>query len=339
MRRLTLCEIKEKLKKEKPNIIILSNEYINSQTKLKCKCLTDGHEWETYWKSLNNSKVGCPICGLKALKENQKLTLGEIKKRVRNINPTIEILSGKYENANKKLKCKCLIDNHIWEVTWGKLSVGRGCPKCRDNKLSERFRLSIEEIQNRLNEENKNIRILSHKYKNSKSPLKCKCMIDGNVWITTWDSLSQNSGCPTCAIKRASGNNSCRWKGGISQLSCFLRSCLQKWKNASVLRCDYKCVITGKEFEVIHHLYGFDAIFQETLKITKIPLFEEVNKYTAEQLETLKRVCLELHFKYGLGVCLTKEIHIEFHRTYGYGNNTPEQFEEFKRMKEFSKTS
>ena len=44
-------------------------------------------------------------------------------------------------------------------------------------------------------------------------------------------------------------------------------------------------------------------------------------------------MCLELHYQYGLGVSLLESVHKEFHDLYGRGDNTPEQFEEFKKMK------
>ena len=122
--RLTLEEIKEKLRLINKNIEILSDEYINARLELKCKCLIDNYEWENSWGHLSKGQ-GCPQCS-----NHIQLTLEEIKKRLNVINPSIEIISTNYLNANEKLKLKCKIDEYQWEATWGSLSVGSGCNIC-----------------------------------------------------------------------------------------------------------------------------------------------------------------------------------------------------------------
>lgn len=59
--KLTLNICKERLKEINPNIEILSNTYINSKTKLNCRCLLDNHEWSVTWADLS-SGYGCPRC-------------------------------------------------------------------------------------------------------------------------------------------------------------------------------------------------------------------------------------------------------------------------------------
>jgi len=97
-----------------------------------------------------------------------------------------------------------------------------------------------------------------------------------------------------------------------------------------MINCDYKCVVTGEKFHHVHHLHGFDLIMKETINETKLPIYNEINKYSDEELKELSDKCLELHYKYPLGVCLSEKIHKLFHSIYGAGRNTPEQFEEFK---------
>lgn len=57
----TIKDIKEKLFKINNNIEILSEEYINSDTKLKCRCKIDGYEWESTWRNLSQGK-NCIEC-------------------------------------------------------------------------------------------------------------------------------------------------------------------------------------------------------------------------------------------------------------------------------------
>ncbi|MBM6821039.1 hypothetical protein H6A19_17195, partial [Clostridium saudiense] len=83
-----------------------------------------------------------------------------------------------------------------------------------------------------------------------------------------------------------------------------------------------------------HHLKSFSEIVDEMIKILNIPIYKTVGEYSEEELNQMEVLILELHYKYGLGVVITKELHDEFHKSYGYGDNTPEQFNEFKKIKQ-----
>ena len=132
------------------------------------------------------------------------------------------------------------------------------------------------------------------------------------------------------------GENNPNWQGGISQLYSYLRRSLLEWKNDSIINCKYKCVLTGERFNDIHHLYGFDTIIQETLRETNLDLKSNISYYSQDELLLLSNKCLEIHYRYPLGVCLKENIHKLFHELYGYGNNTLEQFEEFKQRYKYN---
>lgn len=93
--------------------------------------------------------------------------------------------------------------------------------------------------------------------------------------------------------------------------------------------CNYNCVITGKNFKNIHHLYPFRNIVNEVFDNLGLPIKSNVSDYTEIQFIKIKNELHRLHNYYGLGVCLIKPIHKLFHDTYGYTNNTCEQFLEF----------
>ena len=112
----------------------------------------------------------------------------------------IEIL-GEYKNNKTKIKCRCKIDNHIWEVVPSSLLQGIGCPKCGGSKG-----LTHNEFLEKFYEKNsnaENIEILGE-YKNNKTKIKCRCKIDNHIWWVTPNHLLRDSGCPKCgnAIKK-----------------------------------------------------------------------------------------------------------------------------------------
>jgi hypothetical protein len=125
------------------------------------------------------------------------------------------------------------------------------------------------------------------------------------------------------------GERNGNWQGGISELYAHLRRNIAEWKIASIKSSKYKCVITGGEFDDIHHLYSFDSIVQDTLSNLNLSLEQSINLYTPEELKMIEQECLRIHME-NIGVCLRRDVHILFHKIYGYGNNTLEQFKEFK---------
>lgn len=109
----------------------------------------------------------------------------------------------------------------------------------------------------------------------------------------------------------------------------YIRAHNYFWKQDSMRACGYKCVLTGKRFDDIHHLYGLNLIMNETCKELGIDLTFDINSATDDYKDLILETFYKIQAKYPLGVCLSKEVHMAFHNKYGYGNNTPEQFEEF----------
>jgi len=145
-------------------------------------------------------------------------------------------------------------------------------------------------------------------------------LIELNKWIGN-DNPKYNS--------QRFGELNPNYKGGISSLYQELRRNIKQWKLDSMENCNYKCILIGKRFDNIHHLYSFDNIIQDTLKETGLILYNNISDYTEIELKMLIDKCLEIHYRHPLGVCLSENVHLRFHMEFGYGNNTVGQFEEF----------
>jgi len=119
------------------------------------------------------------------------------------------------------------------------------------------------------------------------------------------------------------------YKGGISALYQELRRNLKQWKIDSVKNNNYVSFLTGNRFDDIHHLYSFDNIVKDTLNETGLPIYEDISFYSDEEIKQLVDKCIEIHYRHPLGICLEEKYHMKFHEDFGYGNNTPEQFNTF----------
>ena len=109
-----------------PNIEIFG-QYVNTRTKIKCRCKIDGYEWTPIPNNLLSGS-SCPKCSGKMQKTHE-----EFIKEMNEINPNIEIL-GEYLGALTSIKCRCKIDGHEWTPIPSSLLSGHGCPKCNSSK-------------------------------------------------------------------------------------------------------------------------------------------------------------------------------------------------------------
>lgn len=113
-------------------------------------------------------------------------------------------------------------------------------------------------------------------------------------------------------------------------LSDFIRKNNQEWRKQSIEKCNNQCVITGDVFDEVHHIHGFNLIFAEVIDVLNIDIKQSFGDYSKDELFEILYTFRALQNTYPLGVCLRKDIHKLFHKMYGYGYNTVEQWNEFK---------
>lgn len=110
----------------------------------------------------------------------------------------------------------------------------------------------------------------------------------------------------------------------------YVRQRIVPWRNNIRENRGYTCEVSGcKSNIIVHHIRSFHLLLEECVDILDFPLYEDFGLYGQEQLDDFVRAFLELQEYYGAYVCITEDIHKQFHNIYGYGNNTQEQWNEF----------
>lgn len=119
-------------------------------------------------------------------------------------------------------------------------------------------------------------------------------------------------------------------KEGYSKLQTFVRERLSGWKKDSREYFNYTCCLSGKHSNlVIHHCRSFNLLFEETVDILDFQIKENFLDYTDEELLSFVDKFMEIQDYYNAYVCVNEDIHKLFHKEYGYGDNTEEQWEKF----------
>lgn len=177
---------REKMKSVNPNIKILG-KYIDSKTKIKCKCKIDGFEWEQRPNDLING-IGCFKCN-----NHMTITDKQFKNEFYKLNNDI-ILKSEYKNYRTPILCQCKHDGYEWYAYGYDLLNGKaGCRKCNG-----RYIPTTQEFIDEMYEINPQIEIIGE-YIDSKTPIECRCKNCNTTFYPSPSNIKNSkTGCPEC---------------------------------------------------------------------------------------------------------------------------------------------
>lgn len=240
-----------------------------------------------------------------------------------------------YINSLQLLEYICTKHSHkgIMNGSWSNIINQIGCGYCGHEEGAKKQRLQYEEVKELFNSKGFILLTPKEEYVHTKSLLSYRCKKHPEDLLeNSADGIRYIKGCRKCYVERNRGENSYNWKGGLTILKDFLRGHIKEWRKNSLKSCNYKCVITGKPAEVIHHLYSFNFLMDIVFEKLQLDIHSYPGDYKEEEQNLLAEMIKQVHYEYGLGVALTREMHILFHKRYGSEYNTPSQFEEFKQL-------
>lgn len=306
---------KIKIKKEIQDMgYTLLNEYNGVSSKLETIC-ENGHRRYCNIESLRKYK--CKQC---EIKNKISIAIEDVESRGYNI---IKM----YEKAKDAMILECP-NKHIRICTIGNFRNHINCPEC----YGKNVKYTLSQVRNIFNEQG--CILLEDTYTNCKTKMKYICKCGNNDEVTLDSFISRGNGmCRLCMAQYFSENyreeNASQWNGGLSEVKTYVRNNISEWKKISMKLCNYKCVVSGDDFDDIHHVESFNTLFEKLVKSTDFKINQLISEHSNYELEIIREIGIELHLSSCSGVCLTNEIHKEFHSIYGNRNNNRKQFLEF----------
>jgi len=179
---------------------------------------------------------------------------------------------------------------------------GLYCNECTHKLRAEKRKYSYEFVKEEF--EKRNCFLISKSYDkwNSKLTYIASCGHINEITFNKFYSMKQGTVCNKCSFPR--GENHHKWNKDISDNERILNRdyyAIVKWRIDVYERDNYTCQICGDNKGGnlnSHHLNGYDKFIEERLLIEN-------------------------------GITLCEKCHNGFHKIYGYGNNTKDQFIEY----------
>lgn len=169
---------------------LLSEEYINSLTKIQLRCPL-GHIYKTTFNNFKNHKMRCPHCST-----HISYSYEYIKEYIESFNYKLLSEKEEYLHTNTNLILQCP-KNHITKtMTFSRFRQGHRCKKCADEELGEKRKYSYKYVKEYVEKEG--YILLSKEYDGINSYIKLECP-NGHIYDTgTFGSFKQGYRCSHC---------------------------------------------------------------------------------------------------------------------------------------------
>lgn len=205
------------------------------------------------------------------------------------------LLETEYTSMKSSLNYICSCGNPS-KTSYYDFLQGHRCSLCGGNK-----KYTYQEVYNIF--KLKNCELLSLEYINNSSLLKyiCKC---GNTSEINLSNFLKGTMCEECYRESCKGENNHHWNPNLTEEDRIIKRNYDEykiWRTLIFERDNYTCQCCGDSKGSnlnAHHKDGYNWCKEKRLDVNN-------------------------------GVTLCKNCHSEFHKMYGYGNNTYNQFEEF----------
>ena len=233
---------------------LISNEYINQNTKMKFKC-SCGNEFTTTFDTFKyQGKHQCNECSKKQIHDKRAYSYKYVENYIKNLGS--ELLSETYNDNHEKIKVRCNKCKKVFETTFDIIltTVRKkdikilNCKKCNCKDAQAKNLHTIEEIRDFVNK-NSDCELLSTEYKSNKSKnnkleFQCSC---GNKFKTTYYRFKYKNKrqCNKCSQKEKwTIERAKQWV--LDNSDCILLEKEYKNNNTKML---FKCKC-GNEFKI-----------------------------------------------------------------------------------------
>lgn len=182
----------------KIDLICDFDDYHGAREKALMHCNVCGYEWMGSPSAILNGATGCPHCATMKNAEKSRQPWSEVKVRIEEMHPDINMFCGNYVNQNSRILCQCKKCGKVWTPIAESLLAGTGCPECGKWEGGKKRRRKWEDVEKELHEEHPNIEFDGSNYTIVTEKIKCKCKICGHVWYSQPSRLLSGQGCPNC---------------------------------------------------------------------------------------------------------------------------------------------